>query len=1827
MPNNFQELTDEQFTRSLEEFIFPRLRSLLLERQPGHCMRVTDLELPLTVALARRLRGDSPRALVHILGETEGGGPLADDLFISSTKLVELRNPPADGELRPPLLVFVPPDLRSSVEDSLSVATFEDVPLGHVYGEMAEELLQSLPVEWRGTVRAMLSSLPKQPWRWADPVAQVRFLLTAIRNGGDAESVGASLYELGLVPDLRLLDDPARATIRWQQNAEAMRKLTYSDLSLRGRVADLGITDKEVQRHLTNFLLGSGADEPSWTRRVALDRQHSKTITWDKWKLKTLISAEQVTISNVELDLGRVAGAQAAGALQGLAGEYFLDPGRTAKLKVSFSVDPPPGQVEGLDHFTVQIISENGGPVGAAKSVKAGVRNRAGLSATLDKLNQIEFEEGWYFVRVLPWTKEKDPVPLAGDGRSGPQPNESEAFYVVTETETDDEPEKRRVDSAVSLEHARLDLQFTGLQEAEAEASLSVCWAERPTPDRPATQQALEVKFGRSGAYRVLVAPQLQQIERQTITAVEPRVWRVHVKSGKPGEPHEEAVEWPRSAAFESFLAARGQYFAALSGGEKELVTQGADLLSLADACAEYAESYRDFLRDLQVKISRAEGPEQHHAIAALRAALAIDMVRVSVTDFAGRTREAALLGPTHPLRALWLVVWARLGQHWLDLARRGAAEFVGPARDAVLNELVPLNMPALLPLTHGRVLTCLDNVHPFWALYAAADEDDPRGLVGEVCAALNLEEPAIGGAVVTKEVLTRRVERYLSQHPYLRTLVVNAFNPGRAAVLAEAVRALTQRPALAHLRYDLRLFVPDPESPGVGQALEDLLALSEEDDEGEAPARRSHLFPKLSLAIHGGDDFQRAPQSYRAHISLLFDLFPAAAVGVAAPWEADGSAPVHGLVQDFLSAYQDDEAGQFWRRQARAGEPQPLPGAEHLSGLLAELPKLMSGAAATAAVGAPAFEQRPVVTLGLDARQRALIYDVHEVSDWVFTIDRNLGIEYFDHGRPGERPDYLIDYVPGPTASQGHRLMITSRSLDEIQAMLQPVLQRHRLPATPKHAGLILDQLRAFSGRLALKLVSHETQQKEALGLALARLYLRHQGVLSNQIVVPLDAHLDLFRAAKKLADDSGLEGTLQRTDLAAFDLDAASRTVACRLVEVKCHDHGSGLAEYAHLKQAIAAQVGQSEQVLRLHFDPALKSPDRPDRLLKSRELGSLLNFYLERSARYRLIEPEAAAEARTLLATLDGGYRLRFTRSALIFDFEKGGADDAERENGIEFYRVGKDLIGLLVAQAAGDVTEADVAATLPRLSSAAFVAEPRERPISFQSKDRPTAEAAAAPPPAAVQAEAALGLLAAETDRGAVGLPVPADELPDSTSAGGDESPEPGRNKHTDENTVVDVYLSQVGKFVKVGGQQGAPAAATSQLEEPAKTAPPNEPPATAYDVMIGVSGDSPQYGLLGEVSGRKVALDLNQTHTISLFGVQGGGKSYTLGSIIEMTCLPLPNINLLPKPLATVVFHYSPTLDYKPEFTSMVRPNTDPAQVRALGERYGAAPQSLADVVILTPASKVEERRAEYPGLEVLPICFAASELKAAHWKFLMGAVGSQSLYLRQVTLLMRRLRDSLTLDALSRELEQSGMADHLKELARTRLSFAAEYIDDGFRLSEIIRPGRLMIVDLRDEFIEKDEALGLFVVMLQILSEASHEGQAFNKLVVFDEAHKYIKNEDLISGLIEVVREMRHKGTSILVASQDPPSVPVPLIELSSQIILHKFNSPAWLRHIQKANAALDGLTPKQMSDLGPGEAYLWSSKAGDELFTKGAVKIKCRPRVTEHGGGTKTAL
>jgi hypothetical protein len=67
----------------------------------------------------------------------------------------------------------------------------------------------------------------------------------------------------------------------------------------------------------------------------------------------------------------------------------------------------------------------------------------------------------------------------------------------------------------------------------------------------------------------------------------------------------------------------------------------------------------------------------------------------------------------------------------------------------------------------------------------------------------------------------------------------------------------------------------------------------------------------------------------------------------------------------------------------------------------------------------------------------------------------------------------------------------------------------------------------------------------------------------------------------------------------------------------------------------------------------------------------------------------------------------------------------------------------------------------------------------------------------------------------------------------------------------------------------------------------------------------------------------------------------------------MASLAIPHINALPRPLATIIFHYSPTQDYQPEFTSMMAPNDDGRQLQVLQERYGAGPQALRDIILLS----------------------------------------------------------------------------------------------------------------------------------------------------------------------------------------------------------------------------------------------------------------------------------
>lgn len=1817
MSDAFTKLSQDKLNAAVAGVLCPRIEAILGDRGPGHCMRVTDLDDEVMESVCKELRRVRPHGNIFILGSHDQED---QPHRVTSTKLVELRNPDANGELRQPLLVFIPTSLRTSAEDSFGVATFEELTFTGIYEDLIDSLLDRLPATLVSYVRDILGILTEEEWLFADDTSRVRYLLTALENGIDGETLGASLYELTLIPDFKLFADPGMVNGKIRRNLASVRSLMISHKSVRGRIADLGLSDKALESRLFTYFEKYDVQEPeTWTPPIAIDKSWWG-ISFDKWTFQEELSLDKVLLTVLETDLPVVQEDETDDQLSGLIGQQVLIPNDRRKMNVVFEVNPHPSKISGLDHFTVQIISQNDGPVGKSKKVKAWTPNRLQCTTNLAKLNKIEFEEGWHFIRVLPWTADGDPIPLESDSSTegAKRSYESEPFYVLPGGSIEEEPPQRAIPIEQSLEHARFRLQLTALgdeRDPEEIAISGVTWAEGSRSKKASRQETLLAKFGREGAVQIPLSRMLKTIEQRILAVPKhPSGWRMQINIDTAEPPSEVGLTLPTSAAMASFLAAREEFFSVVRKDTAELIMQGLSFRDSEKECLAYAEAYLDLVRNLIRQAETTSGAERQQHLQALRNVLAVDSIHVILADFRGRHREAVLVSPTHPLRSLWLSSWVTLGKDWIEKIKAGGKDHIPHVRSALLDGLVPSAYPVGVPVEDGRIFTPVDNLNAFWALYAPTTEENSRGLMAEICSALGLAEPSAAGTDISGKVIADKIERYLSQHPYVRELSLNIFNPGAGSVIAEALLSLQQKREHADLRYDIRLFTSDPDSPVLGEALESMVrpgSTVNEAADAFATSTGSHLFSKLNLAKHALTEFHANAKEFPAHISVLLDVFPAEELSVAE--KPMGVTPLHGLIQDYDTEFVDDDSGTYWNKRPIVGRSIGADNQSVCFDLLSLLSRHLSFATSAVAASGASFKAVPVVTLGLDVAQRELIYEVHQISDWVFTIDRNMGIEFFDHGGRKNRPDYLIDYVPGASSQATHNLIISSRSNEELEAMLKPVLLGHGLSVDGEQSVQILASLRSLSGQLALKLISAPTQQAEALGLALARLYLEYQGALSNQVIVPLDAHTDLYRSSSE-AEDVNDAISLQRTDLGLFDLDLTSRTITCNLVEVKCYSQVGDFAAFNQLKERISAQINQSERILQRHFDPALKKPDRPDRLLKSREMAQILRFYLERSLRYGIFDATAAQEARGLLESIEQGYSLQFRRCALIFDFDKAGTEAPDNEVGIEFHRIGKDLIHALLENCRKPVSveiEEEPTAQLlseqfipnvPKLETAAFIAPKRARSTSWTLDelwdDESETPIISPEPPSAAEAPTS-------TQKEAVEQVEPVEQTPLSSVV-------PEEEKQDEQSTVVAVPEASTEPEPEVP-------------EHPASGPSPRAE--VSYDILLGVNGDSPQYGLLGEVSGRKVALDLNHTHTISLFGVQGGGKSYTLGTVIEMASMPIQHINVLPSPLATVIFHYSPTQDYAPEFTSMINANSVDEEIRILRERYKANPKALKDVLILTPANKVAERRAEYPDIEVRPIAFSATELKAAHWKFLMGAIGSQSMYMRQVNLIMRSLRNNLTLDALRSGIENSGLSDHLKELAQTRLLFASEYIDDSQRLQEVVRPGRLIIVDLREEYIEKDEALGLFVVMLQIFSEATYQGSAFNKLVVFDEAHKYIENDDLVSGLIEVVREMRHKGTSIMVASQDPPSVPVSLIELSSQIIMHKFNSPAWLKHIQKANAALGELTSEKMSHLGAGEAYVWSSKASDDSFTRGAVKIRCRPRVTKHGGGTKTAV
>jgi len=534
MGDGLIEVTEAQVRDALEEALLPRLAALLRAREAGHCMRVGDLDVQLAARLVRALRTNVPVSQVYVLGADQQSE--FEDVAVTSTKLVELRNPDVDNGLRPPLLVFIPPGQRASAEDSFGVATFEQVLLDDIYPRITARLLDEAPVQLRSGLRALLERLQHEQWPWADDRAAMRYLLTVRTNGFDLQSAGAAVYLLGLIPDFELFSDATLVQRKADRNRGSVRKLEENAATDRQRITSLGLPqgteeNRKFVRRLVDFAAKTGLDTPTrWCRAIAVDRE-SWPLSYGHWPHDQAAGDEKVGVEVLDLALPKAGDnkedLRANPVLDRLFGQHYLLPTSLASLKVTFRVEPDGRQIPGLGKFSVQILAETDSgedqpattsPTGfsATVSVARTAKSEYAVPIKLKKAGRIEWAEGWHFVRITPLDTAGNPMPVANADSELSRPHESDKFYVVPEGEFD-EPPTPRSRHAAGLAQAVNQLRFTA--QAEGRDSTRIDCRDMNWATHTPRVRTLAAGFGPAGPVTIELPPLLSELEERILIA------------------------------------------------------------------------------------------------------------------------------------------------------------------------------------------------------------------------------------------------------------------------------------------------------------------------------------------------------------------------------------------------------------------------------------------------------------------------------------------------------------------------------------------------------------------------------------------------------------------------------------------------------------------------------------------------------------------------------------------------------------------------------------------------------------------------------------------------------------------------------------------------------------------------------------------------------------------------------------------------------------------------------------------------------------------------------------------------------------------------------------------------------------------------------------------------------------------------------------------------------------------------------------------------------------------------------------------------------------
>ena len=1181
---------------------------------PGHCLRVDHLVAGDAAAICAALR----EVLTHedeayVLRAATSASSENDPLSISPERAIEIRN---RKQVR--LCLFVPADVVDAAASSL-VNSFAVFDLGSAFGVVAKQLTKSLPEDVRAAANQAirLSGAPAE--HKAD-------YLGAVAENPTLEAAGAEAWRLGLIPDVggdglfsrlaenrrcaQLLIRPIRAQTGPAERLEALR-----------------LRRGGVQRELLAFLETRRLrDARSWLPALSQEPYKGR-ITFERWTFEDAPDSdlEAINVSSFLNAEGSVEGWSKLRQPNGANSPPVATVGPTSKVIVKW--DSVPKSPRNLHRWQAEVIlsrdvigdEDTGAEL--PKVTVAGKERRATLPLNVD-LDGLPV----HAVQVRVTAIDESGRPLVHPDGSALE-GHSEEFWLVEAGDSIEDLEPAVAKQTVlNIPLARL--KAAAETQASEIAEVAGTWSEGDLDTYSVTLN------GRRSA-RVAVSPVLRAIQRRCIENPE--------EAGRYAALAEASerltVDGPQFVALgaediwggdagSTFLARRKDVFRLLEKQRPRNIVEVADWRSdLSSKARSYAYAYQELLRSLR------SSPEK------LEKAIGVDTLHLSIRHGHGR-EDAMLVLPTHPLRVAWYAAYADLLGYWeheLCKTPRGRAKLLDLA---LAERLSPVNCPAFVCGADRTVFLFAQNLRFFWGLALPADARDPARRATDVTRVVGLDEREATLTDLSPDRVAEEIRAYRAVHPYLTTLRVNVLNPGSGIFVADSIRRVyttstdTDETADEEAPEPLNVEIIAHAHEPLPARLAPLADLQREVYALQIRGRHHHLAPLFSVALRPITAADRIPGG-DVHISLAIDTTSVAVKSFPLS-DAEDSASLYGLLVRFVPSFQESGGRLTWVHRlafpANASrEKHPSHGA--YTTLLADTHR--EYIAAVHAVLAPTVSNALLgLVVDLSDADRSRSDTLHRASDWVITLDRFAGLELYDDAAGGvgsaRARTYLLDYAPEFLEGIGHRMFVTTAHRGEVEEVLAAAMADLGFAQVEESVGEVLSHLKTISGRLALRVLGDPNRAREAVGLGAVAAYMRAQGQLDDAILIPVDAHPELFSpAARRQADN----GPRVRCDL--IRIQYHKRRLVATFIEVKSR----AAAVSDELFEQMADQVGATEAVFRDLF--FRQQPPRLDHALQRSRLAAILRFYLRRAHRYGLIRAsERAEELDTVIARLETG-----------------------------------------------------------------------------------------------------------------------------------------------------------------------------------------------------------------------------------------------------------------------------------------------------------------------------------------------------------------------------------------------------------------------------------------------------------------------------------------------------------------------------------------------------------------------------------------------------------